>query len=310
MKQDVHKFVKSCEKCQKYKSINVPKPEMTITTTANTAFEKVYLDLVGPLIPSEGYEYILTTQCELTKFVTATPIRNKTTETVAEAFVKNVVLKYGVPDRIASDRGTEFMSELFTSVAKLLNIEKLNSTAYHHQAIGSLENTHKCLGNFLRTQCDNKLFSWSTWVPYYEFAYNNTTHSTTNYTPFYLVYGKLSKMPSNIIDAQPEPIYNVDDYCKQLKCRLQICHSEVRNRLIEEKTKRTAEFNKTAELKIYYPGDLVWLKNETAKKLEAKYIGPYKVIEDLNPNLKILINKKEDLVHKSRVKSYEEKVED
>lgn len=114
---------------------------MTVTTTAATAFEKIYLDLVGPLIPSEGYEYILTTQCELTKFITATPINDKSTGTVSKAFVNNVILKYGVQERIASDRGIEFMSELFTSVAKLLNIEKLNSTAYHHQTIGSLENT-------------------------------------------------------------------------------------------------------------------------------------------------------------------------
>lgn len=90
--QDVSTFIKSCEKCQKFKSINVAKPPMIVTTTAESAFEKKYLDLVGPLIPSDGYEYILTTQCELTKFITATPIKNKTTEAVAEAFIKNLVL--------------------------------------------------------------------------------------------------------------------------------------------------------------------------------------------------------------------------
>ena len=310
MKRDVEELVKSCEKCQKYKTINMPKTEITITTTAGTAFEKIYLDLVGPLIPSEGNEYILTTQCELTKFITATPIKNKATNTVAKAFVENFILKYGVPERIASDRGTEFMSELFSSVAKLLHIEKLNSTAYYHQAIGALENTHKSLGNFLRIQCDSKLFSWTNWVPYYEFAYNNTIHTKTNYTPFHLVYGKLSKMPSNLTDVEPEPMYNIDDYCKQLKSKLQISHHEVRNRLIEEKSKRVSETNKKAKLQLYKSGDLVWLKNETAKKLEAKYNGPYKILEDMNPNVKILINKKEDLIHKSRIKPYEGIVED
>lgn len=283
---------------------------MTITTTAGTAFEKVYIDLVGPLIPSDGFEYILTSQCELTKFITATPIKNKATETVAEAFVKSVILKYGVPDRIASDRGTEFMSELFKSVSKLLNIEQLNSTAYHHQTIGALENSHKSLGNFLRIQCDNKLFSWSNWVPYYEFAYNNTVHSATQYTPFYLVYGKQSKMPSNLTETQTEPLYNFDNYSKQMKAKLQFCHNEVRNRLIQDKTNRTSEINKNKQSNIYNRGDLVWVKNETAKKLEAKFTGPYEVLEDMNPNLKILINNKEDIVHKSRIKPYEGRVVD
>ena len=66
MKQDVTDFIKSCYQCQKYKAINNEKTPMTVTTTAGTAFEKKNLDLVGPLIPSEGFEYILATQRELT----------------------------------------------------------------------------------------------------------------------------------------------------------------------------------------------------------------------------------------------------
>lgn len=302
--QDVAKFIKSCEKCQKYKSINVAKPPMIVTTTAESAFQKIYLDLVGPLLPSDGYEYILTTQCELTKFITATPIKNKTTEAVAEAFMKSIILKYGVPDRIASDRGAEFMSELFTKVAQLLNIEKLNSTAYYHQSIGALENTHKSLGNFLRVQCDNKLFSWANWVPYYEFAYNNTVHSATKYTPFFLVFGRPSKMPSNLVDSRPEPLYNFEDYCKRIKATLQISHSEVRDRLIQEKTKRIVGINTKSKETTYRKGDSVLIKNETGKKLDPRYDGPYHVVEDMGTNVKISNNNEEDIVHKSRIKLF------
>lgn len=56
---------------------------MIITSTTTSAFENIYLDLVGPIIPDQqGNQYILTTQCELTKFVT---------ETVAKTFVENVI---------------------------------------------------------------------------------------------------------------------------------------------------------------------------------------------------------------------------
>lgn len=149
MKKDISNFIKSCESCQKNKHIKPKNVPQIVTTTANSAFSKIYLDLVGPLVPSyEGHSYILTTQCELTKFITATPILNKSTKIVAKAFVENVILNYGVPDEIATDRGTEFMSELFTKICELLKISKLNSTAYHHQSIGALENSHKSLGNF------------------------------------------------------------------------------------------------------------------------------------------------------------------
>ena len=304
MKLDVENFIKKCKQCQIFKVGRCEKPQMTVTTTASSAFEKIYMDLVGPLIPANGCEYILTTQCELTKFITATPIPNKTTDTVAKAFVEDIILKYGVPQRIASDRGTEFMSSLFTSIAKQLNIQKLNSTAYHHETIGSLENTHKCLGNFLRIYCNEKLFSWVHWIPFYTFAYNNTIHTNTKYTPFYLVFGKNSNMPSNLTNDTPEPIYDIDDYSKQLKLKLQVCHKEIRENLLSTKIKRTSKNNLGIVPKFYEEDDLILLKNETGRKLDRKFTGPYRVVEDMGPNIKVLINGKEDVVHKDRVKNY------
>ena len=176
MGKDIEKFIKSCKQCQLNKQEHSKIP-MTITTTARKAFDKIYLDFVDPLLKSNGFEYILTTQCELSKFITATPLENKRTETVAKPFVQSVILKYSVPGTIASDRGTEFMSQLFTRVANSLKINKLNSTAYHHQSIGALKNTQKVLGNYLRIQCNGKRLEWPEWKPFYEFFYNNTVHS-------------------------------------------------------------------------------------------------------------------------------------
>ena len=49
-----------------YKPMKEP---MVITTTANRAFEKIYLDVVGPLPKShKGNSFILTLQDDLTKF--------------------------------------------------------------------------------------------------------------------------------------------------------------------------------------------------------------------------------------------------
>ncbi|CAK1591007.1 unnamed protein product [Parnassius mnemosyne] len=64
------------------------KQPMTLTSTASTAFEKVFLDLVGPLDRDEnGNCYILTLQCELTKYIEAYPLPNKEAVTVPEAYI-------------------------------------------------------------------------------------------------------------------------------------------------------------------------------------------------------------------------------
>ena len=44
----------------------------------------------------------------------------------------------------------EFISETMSDVCKLLQINKINSNACHHQSIGAIENTHNHLGAFLR----------------------------------------------------------------------------------------------------------------------------------------------------------------
>lgn len=228
---DVQEFVKRCDKCQKQKHSLPIKEPMIITSTANTAFEKVYLDLVGPLeTDNDNNSYILTLQCELTKYVEAYPLLTKKSEEVARSFVNNFILRYGVPREIATDRGKEFLSEVFQEVCKMLNINQLNSTAYHHQSIGALEVTHKNLNAFLRIQTENHPEMWSKWLSFWSFAYNTTVHTETQFTPFELVFGKKCSLPSNLTNDL-DPLYNFNSYPCELKYRLQLSQKEAKNNL-------------------------------------------------------------------------------
>lgn len=84
------------------------------------------------------------------------------------------------------------------NVCKLLKIKKIESTAYHHESIGALENSHKMLGAYLRSFMVDSCVNWDTWIRYYVFCYNNSVHFSTNYTPYELVYGKNCLLPSNL----------------------------------------------------------------------------------------------------------------
>lgn len=188
-------------------------------------------------------------------------------------------------------------------VCKLLNIEKLSSTAYHHQSIGALENAHKTLGAFLRIQCDNYTDTWSYWLPFWCFSFNNTVHSETNYTPYELVFGKLCQIPDSISDSV-DPLYNIDNYPLQLKYRLQLAHADAKSNLLLNKHKRKEIHDRSVNSTLYEKDDLVLLKNEVRSKLDALFEGPYKVVEDLGCNVKIIKNNKIDLVHKNRTRPY------
>lgn len=89
---------------------------------------------------------------------------DKEASTVAKAFVSNFILRYGIPTEVATDQGTEFMAVTFKEACKLLGISQLHSTAYHHETLGALENTHKHLGTYLRIQVSKHENSWSEWL--------------------------------------------------------------------------------------------------------------------------------------------------
>ena len=56
-------------------------------------------------------------------------MRDQTTETVARTFVNNVVLIHGVPEKVLTDQGTHFQSELMNVLYKQYGINRLKTTA-------------------------------------------------------------------------------------------------------------------------------------------------------------------------------------
>uniref|UniRef100_A0A0A9XNT8 Integrase zinc-binding domain-containing protein n=1 Tax=Lygus hesperus TaxID=30085 RepID=A0A0A9XNT8_LYGHE len=99
MKDQVENFVKNCTECQTNKDTRKKTKEpMQITTTAFETFQKVNVDLMGPFpISIQGNKYILTVQCDLTKYSIAVPIPNQESFTIAEALVKEAICIYGCP---------------------------------------------------------------------------------------------------------------------------------------------------------------------------------------------------------------------
>ena len=65
MKSDVQRIVKSCKNCQRNKLVRQrTRQSMLITDTPKQPFEKIQIDMVGPLpVTPKGNAHILTIQC-------------------------------------------------------------------------------------------------------------------------------------------------------------------------------------------------------------------------------------------------------
>lgn len=307
LKKDVQAYVSSCSSCQKNKSSNTTiQQPMLITTTASRPFERIALDIVGPLTTSEKQNsYILTVQDDLTKFSAAFPLRTHDANSVAKALVEGFVCQHGIPEAILTDCGTEFLSKLFKECCKLLQIEKINTTPYHPQTNGSLERSHRTLTEYLRHYVDSHHRDWDDYVAYAMFVYNTTKHTTTNYQPYELVYGFPASVPHTLSRA-PSTRYNYDDYAAELKQKLQESHKIAQETIISAKEKSKERYdNNNCQLEVHV-GDKVWIKNHNQKgKLGQKWLGPFPVISlHENENVSIQRGRKEVRLHKNELKTF------
>ena len=310
MKKDIKIYISKCESCQKNKYSHATKMPLEVTSTASKPFEKCFLDIVGPLVLTEnGNKYMLTFQDDLTKFSEAIAIPNQEAITVAKAFVTNIICKHGIPETLLTDQGTNFLSNIFKNVCKLLKIKKIQTTAYHPQSNGALERSHRTLSEYLRHFINSQQVDWDEWLPFAIFTYNTTPHTSTNFTPFELLYGEEATLPTSIT-TKPKICYNYDDYVQNIKAKMQTTRNIARDEILKHKNLSKLYYDKKGNIKHFKVGDKVLLHNDsgtlgTNKKFNSKWLGPYEIVSiDSDVNCTILIKKKRMKVHFNRLKYY------
>ena len=117
------------------------------------------------------------------------PWKNRQPHTLAIAFIREIWRLHGLPIGVVSDRDTIFISRLWSEVIRLLDISQDMSTAYHPQTYGQTKRINQVLEEYLRIDGSWDQKNWMEFLPYAEFCYNNTVHSSTKITPFYAAFG-------------------------------------------------------------------------------------------------------------------------
>jgi hypothetical protein len=110
---------------------------------------------------------------------------------------------HGVPRSIVSDKDVKFLSYFWKVLWGKLGTKLLSSTTCHPQTDGQTEVVNRTLTQLLRTVIQNNLKTWEDCLPFTEFAYNRTMHTTISYSPFEIVY---SFNPLTPLDLMPLPI--------------------------------------------------------------------------------------------------------
>jgi len=118
----------------------------------STPFSKICVDtsIIGPISPpSDGYRYTLTTIDMCIRFPEAILLKDIHTSTVAEALLE-IFSRVGLLNKIHSDCGSQFTSDMMREVYRLLNVEQSTTLPYHAMSNGILENFNKTIKNLLK----------------------------------------------------------------------------------------------------------------------------------------------------------------
>jgi transposase InsO family protein len=74
------------------------------------------------------------------RWLEAIPLAGMDAATCADTFITTWIARFGVPGRLASDRGTQFTS---SNICRQLGIAHSTTTAYHPQANRMVERSHQ-----------------------------------------------------------------------------------------------------------------------------------------------------------------------
>ena len=118
---------------------------------------------------------------------------------VADLFFKKVVRLHGLPKSIVSDRDSKFLSHLWRTLWDKIYTKLLFSTACHPQIDGRTKVANRTPASLLRDVIKKNIKFWEECLPHVEFAYNRTVHSTTQFSPFEIIYGFNPLIPLDLL---------------------------------------------------------------------------------------------------------------
>ena len=285
----VREYIRSCDACQRVKPPrHSPYGVLTSLPAPVEPWVHISMDFIVELPPSElpGKRYkdpfnaILVVVDRFSKMGYFLPTWTTITATeLAHLFIDTIIKNHGAPESIVSDRGVLFTSAFWRTLAAQMRIETRLSTAYHPQTDGQTERLNSTLEQWLRTFVNYRQTDWAELLPIASFAYNSAPGSSTNKSPFEIVFGKLPRHP---LIGEPRSSVEWPHAMKHLE-KMKEIHEEVHSAIVDAQAMQAKYYDAKHTQRKYEVGNMVMLNaknirtDRPSKKLDYKLLGPYKI---------------------------------
>ena len=213
-----------------------------------------------PLKKKPVIQNVLVLQDHFSKYVVAYVVKDQTAHTTAKTLRNGYFRLFGAPAYLVSDQGKAFTGHIITHLCDLYGVQKLRTSPYHAQTNGQVERINQTIMRMIGKLEEDKKACWSEHLLELLLAYNATRSTVTGYSPYYLLFGRRSRI---LVDYLFPTLHDLPHQTKMevsvvaMQKRLKETFALARCLTSEEAAKQCHYYDRKARAVALQPGDIV-----------------------------------------------------
>ena len=190
MGPEVREYIRECGTCKEIKApFTAVQPEMGQSRTTGAPWQMISVDYIGPLPRSKrGNQHLLVVLDVFSKYVMLIPVRRLSSASLCASLREQWFNRHGSPEILLSDNGSTFVSKEFSRFLKETNVTHWLNSRYHSQA-NPVERTNRSINTAIRAYARTDQRNWDAHISDVERILNTTVHSSTGFSPHFVVHG-------------------------------------------------------------------------------------------------------------------------
>ena len=295
----VRKYCNSCTKCQEIKLHSARPPLQPITV--GKPWSLVGVDVLEVPTSRQGNKYLIVYQDYFSKWPEVYATKDQSASTVVKTLM-DLVSRFGPPEQLHSDQGTNFESRILSDTLQFFGIRKSRTTTYHPQGNGLVERMNRSLLTLFRSFVEGS-HNWEDTLGPVLYAYRTATHTSTGFSPYEIMFAR--NPPAMIENNSAEWGYDTEDWVK-ITCKKYLeIQKRVHENIKQAQSNQKRQHDKHTRDELLRVGDEVWLLQiRRLDKLSPRWQRNWFVIKILTDQTLVIRNKEgeEKVVNKEKVR--------
>ncbi|XP_034270661.2 uncharacterized protein LOC117664045 [Pantherophis guttatus] len=280
-----------CHTCAANNPRTGPQPPQGHQPRGDFPFDSLMIDFTD--LPRSGsYTALLVIICTYSGWPECIPTRTKRASEVTKALLQLIIPRYGLPSKISSDNGPEFIHKATHKISTMLGIHWRLHCAFHASSGSFVERVNRSIKDKLAKICQETHLKWPDALPMALLAVRCAPRKDLLVSPFELLYGRVPNLVRPSLSSET-----------QLGDTIKLQQLQSLNRMVH----KLQDYVLSSRPHLFVtpthnisPGQEVWVKEWKREPLCPKWRGPFSVV--MTSPLAIKVAEIKPWIHWSRVK--------